>query len=421
MGWFKRTFQNTPEARIERATLFIDRKDYNNARLELDGLDQTEAQNMLNKALMGLVELNLKEAEARFSADDNEGAMEHLKLAKNFGASSDQIRTIQKIGGEYQQERRMEAMQRNAAKSKVEPHGDDPIWGLPPDDPRLQYAIHLEGYPVALRERLIPLGQEFAQAVLQIDQGNPQLSLETINNFIEKEPATRYERSRAALAIGNFPLAMSDLLIFGEELGHQEINNVHTGALLGQLFAQTGRGMEGIEKLNKIISNDSHPSLRIVRAQLLEHSGDLVKAEKEVQELLKDHPSSQPLIRQLAQIRMKLGNRISAANTLEAGFASCCATGTCSSQPPNIGALRLLARIYLEDRVMPERVTDLLQQLSGKVQQPQWEDHYLVALQARNEGSPFLKDMTTKLFSSLKDGDPRQTRVKESFQEIFST
>lgn len=115
-----------------------------------------------------------------------------------------------------------------------------------------------------------------------------------------------------------------------------------------------------------------------------------------------------------------MGNRISAANTLEAGFASCCATGSCSSQPPDIGALRLLARIYLEDRVMPERITDLLQKLSGRVQQPQWEDHYLIALQARNEGSPLLKGMATKLFSSLKNGDPRQGRMKESFQDVFS-
>lgn len=421
MGWFQRTFLNTAEARVERASLFLEREDFNNARLELEGLNEPEAQDMLNKALLGLVELNLKEAEARYSAGDDQGAMEHLQLAKNFGASKDQIKVVQQIGSKFQRERRMEAMQKIADKNKVEPQGKDPIWSLPPEDPRLQYAIHLEGYPVAIRERLIPLGQEFAQAVLNIDQGNPKQSLEIIGNFIEKEPAARYERARAALATGQFPLAMSDLLIFGEEIGHQEINNIHTGALLGQLFAQTGRGAEGIEQLNEIISKDSHPSLRIIRAQLLEHAGKLESAEKEVQELVKEHPSSQPLIRQLAQIRVKLGNRISAANTLEAGFASCCATGSCSSQPPDIGALRLLARIYLEDRVMPERISELLQQLSGRVQQPLWEDQYLLALQARNEGSPFAEEMAGRLFAALKDGDPRQNWLKESFQSIFST
>ena len=420
MGWFQRTFLNTPEARIERATLFLEESDFNNARLELEGLNDSRAQDMLNRALLGLVELNLKEAEARFSSGDDQGAMEHLRLAKKFGASKEHIKAIQQVGSEFQRERRVEALEKMAKKNKVEPQGKDPIWSLPPDDPRLQYAIHLEGYPIPLRERLIPLGQEFAQAVLNIDQGNPKQSLEIISNFIEKEPAARYERARAALATGQFPMAMSDLMIFGEEIGHQEINNTHTGALLGQLFAQTGRGSEGIEQLNTIISKDSHPSLRVVRAQLLEHSGKLKPAEKEIQELLKDHPQSQPLIRQLAQIRMKLGNRISAANTLEAGFASCCATGSCSSQPPDIGSLRLLARIYLEDRVMPERVTDLLQKLSNRVQQPLWEDQYLLALQARNEGSPFAKEMAGKLFASLKDGDPRRNWLKESFQDIFS-
>lgn len=419
MGWFLRTFSNKPEARIERASLFLKQKDFNNARLELEGLSEPDAQDMLNKALLGLVDLNLHEAEARFSSGDDQGAMEHLQLAKNFGASKEQLRQVQLVGSEFQRERRMEAMQKVAEKNKVTPQGKDPIWSLAPDDPRLQYAIHLEGYPVELREKLIPLGQEFAQAVLNIDQGDPKQALQTIGNFIEKEPAARYERARAALATGQFPLAMSDLLLFGKEIGHQEINNVHTGALLGQLFAQTGRGTEGIDQLNDIISNDPHPSLRIVKAQLLEHSGKLEPAEKEVQELLKDHPSSQPLIRQLAQIRVKLGNRISAANTLEAGFASCCATGSCSSQPPDIGSLRLLARIYLEDRVMPERVTDLLQKLSNRVQQPVWEDQYLLALQARNEGSPFAKEMAQRLFASLKDGDPRQAWLKESFAAVF--
>ena len=420
MGWFQRTFLNTPEARIERAKLFLEQNDFNNARLELEGLNESDAQDMLNKALLGLVDRNLHEAEARFSSGDDQGAMEHLQLAKNFGASKDQLRAIQQIGASFQKERRIAALQKAADKNKVSPQGKDPIWSLPPDDPRLQYAIHLEGYPVALRERLIPLGQEFAQAVLTIDQGDPKRSIEIIGNFIENEPAARYERSRAALAMGQLSLAMSDLLIFGEEIGHQEINNVHTGALLGQLFAQTGRGIEGIEKLNGIISNDPHPSLRVVRAQLLEHSGKLEQAEKEVQELVKAHPSSQPLIRQLAQIRVKLGNRISAANTLEAGFASCCATGSCSSQPPDLGAMRLLARIYLEDRVMPDRVADLLQKLSGRVQQPICEDQYLLALQARNDGSPFAREMAERLFTSLKDGDPRQNWLKESFQDVFS-
>ena len=207
-------------------------------------------------------------------------------------------------------------------------------------------------------------------------------------------------------------------MLFAEQFGHQEINSIHTGALLGQLLAQTGRSVQGIEELTELISNDSHPSLKIVRAQLLEQTGKLKEAEKETQELVKAHPKSQPLIRQLAQIRVKLGQRISAANTLEAGFSSCCATGSCSSQPPDIGALRLLARIYLEDRVMPERSDDLLQQLSGRVQQPMWEDHYLLALKARNEGSPFAKEMSLKLKGSLKDGDPRQNWLKEHLSEF---
>ena len=112
-------------------------------------------------------------------------------------------------------------------------HGDDPIWSLPPDDPRLQYALHLETYPVEVRERLIPLGQEFAEAVLSIQQGNGNDGVSILSNYIEREPAVRYERARAAMAIGNLPLAIADLMTFGDEVGHCVIGNVHTGALLG--------------------------------------------------------------------------------------------------------------------------------------------------------------------------------------------
>ena len=127
-------------------------------------------------------------------------------------------------------------------------------------------------------------------------------------------------------------------------------------------------------------------------------------------------PKSQPLIRQLASIRLKQDNRISAANVLEAGFATCCETGSCSAQRPDIQSVRLLARIYLEDKVLPERCSELLQQLQGLTQQPIWEDQYLITLQARNSGDSIANSLAIKLLSVLKDGDPRRRWVQQAFQ-----
>jgi hypothetical protein len=417
MGWFQRTFSNSPEARLERAERYWLNHEYNKVRLELEELSDSRAQDLYNMAVQKLLKLNLEEAHARYSSGDSEGAESHLELAKQFGASRQQIQETRNSGRSIQAEdqaKRVAAAQRKAASKHFQ--GDDPIWSLPPDDPRLQYAIHLEGYPAELRERLIPLGQEFAQAVLAIQQGNGQQIVATLSNYIEREPAVRYERARAAMSIGDFSLAISDLMLFGKEVGHQVINNTHTGALLGQLMAQMGRGSEGIDTMTELLEDDQHISMRIVRSQLFYQLGKLDIAEKETQLLLKELPKSQPLIRQLAQIRVDQDNRISAANVLEAGFATCCATGTCSAQPPDIQSVRLLARIYLEDRVLPERTDELLQQLRGLVQQPTWEDQYLMTLHARNNGDSVATSLASQLYQVLKDGDPRRAWVEQAFE-----
>jgi len=416
MGWLQRTFMNNNAARIERAEIFWNNEEYNKVRLEVQDLSEPRAQDLYNLSLERLATLNLDEALARFSLGDSVGAEEHLILAKEFGASHSQVQDIRKEGRSIV---RMDQERKRAEKAKKETqhqmHGDDPIWSLPPDDPRLQYALHLETYPVNVRERLIPLGQEFAEAVVAIQQGQGVDGISILSNYIEREPAVRYERARAAMSVGNLPLAITDLMTFGDEVGHCVIGNLHTGALLGQLLAQTGRTDEGINAMSSLIEDDEHVSMRIVRSQMQLQKGNLDIAENETQRLLKELPKSQPLIRQLATIRMKQDNRISAANILEAGFSSCCETGSCSAQRPDVQSVRLLARIYLEDRVLPDRCNELLQQLQGLVQQPLWEDQYLLTLHARNNGDSVAPSLAQKLFAMLKDGDPRREWVTKAF------
>ena len=416
MGWWQRTFSNTPAARLERAEIFWTNQEYNKVRLEVQDLTDARAQDLYNLSLERLITLNLEEAHARFSLGDSTGAEEHLMLAKEFGASNSQIQEIRRSGRAIQR-MDLEKKQAKAAEkeSKKQMHGDDPIWSLPPDDPRLQYALHLETYPVEVRERLIPLGQEFAEAVLSIQQGKGVDGVSILSNYIEREPAVRYERARAAMSIGNIPLAIADLMTFGDEIGHCVIGNVHTGALLGQLMAQSGRTDEGIETMSSLIADDEHISMRIVRSQMQLQQGKLTIAEQETQQLLKELPKSQPLIRQLATIRLQQDNRISAANILEAGFSSCCETGSCSAQRPDVQSVRLLARIYLEDRVVPDRCNELLQQLQSLVPQPIWEDQYLITLHARNSGDSVANSLAKNLHDALKEGDPRRGWITKNF------
>ena len=150
MGWWQRTFSNTPaKARLEHAEIFWSNEEYNKVRLEVQDLTDARAQDLYNLSLERLVTLNLDEAHARFSLGDSTGAEEHLMLAKEFGASNSQVQDIRRSGRAIQQmdlaKKRAKAAEKESQKQM---HGDDPIWSLPPDDPRLQYALHLETYPV---------------------------------------------------------------------------------------------------------------------------------------------------------------------------------------------------------------------------------------------------------------------------------
>ena len=81
----------------------------------------------------------------------------------------------------------------------------------------------------------------------------------------------------------------------------------------------------------------------------------------------------------------------------------------------DVDSLRMLAQIYLEDRVLPERSEEILQELSKLVSEPLWEDAYLAALRARNNGDPVANTLAQSLLGKLKKGDHRQQWLRDSF------
>ena len=48
MGWWQRTFSNSPAARLERAELFWKNQEYNKVRLEVQDLTDSRAQDLYN-------------------------------------------------------------------------------------------------------------------------------------------------------------------------------------------------------------------------------------------------------------------------------------------------------------------------------------------------------------------------------------
>jgi transposase-like protein len=417
MGFLARLFGTDPASRLAKAEKYLERTEYNEARMELDGLEGPKAEALRAQALGGLVELNLAEAEARFNAGDGDGGREHLAMARQFGATPEQLREARRAAREARERLRAEKAAAAAAAKAIAPEGDDPLWGLPPDDPRLRYAMLLETWPDDLRTRLAELGGDFAKAVLLTEAGKGAQAIGPLGQFVSQEPAARYERARAAVQANQLPLAVSDLKTFGDAVGHRRIGPVHTGVLLSQLEARLGRGDDALATLDALLAESDDLSVRAARAGLLEALGRHERAGKEAEKLLLKAPKDQGLYRLLARTRLRAGDRMGAAVALEGGLAKTCSNpGKCGNQPFDVVAGRMLLRIYLEDRVEPERAKELLGELARHNQAPpQWEDRYIAALVARNDGAVDLPAMAQQLLRELPAGDVRRGLVQEQF------
>jgi len=414
MGWLSRLFGTDPQSRVDKARRLLERGEYNEARWLLEDVEHPDMGPLLAQAKAGLVLMNLDEARARYSAGDSVGAKEHLEIAHQFGASHDQLKDVRRFGRELREAEKARKVAQ--ASLPTAPEGDDPLWGLPPDDPRLRYAMRLETWPEDLRLRLSKLGPRFAQAVMAIEDGNPAVAYDALTPFAMAEPAARYERARAALQMGRIPDAAADLSDFAEALGHHRIGNQHTAVLHAQLLARTGRGDAALSVLNKSIKKDGAIDLRGARAGLNEAMGRMEAARDEAEALLRKAPKDQGLYRMLARTREALGDREGAVFALEASLATTCSNpGKCGQQPFDIAAGRMLARLYLEDRKAPDRVDELLDTLARNTEEPGWEDRYLEALVARNDGNSRVGEMVTALSQALPAGDRRHAWLDNHF------
>lgn len=417
MGFLGRLLGTDPETKLAKARKFIDQGEFHEARWMLEGLDHSETPALMAAAMAGLVEANLEEGRARYSSGDPEGAEEHLALARSFGASAEQLRAARRLGREAMP--KPKPLRTAAAEGPV---GDDPIWSLPPDDPRLRYALMVETYPAPLRERLTALGQSFAAAALLTDNGQPEQAFKALLEHTNRDDVARYERARAAIAAGELPAAASELLRFSEAFGHHTIGSNHTIIMLVQTLISLGRAEEALGHVLSCLSASAESSeqvmLRSAEAQLLFVLERDEEADTKATALLRDASRDMSLVKLLSRIRQRRGLRVSAMAVLEDGLNRCCsAPGKCGSQPLDLEAVRMLAALYLEDQIEPKRVAELMRDLQKHRQQPTWHDGYLTALQARNEGQPDLTEHVQRLARALSSGDPRMGLLLKAFPE----
>jgi tetratricopeptide (TPR) repeat protein len=442
MGLFSFLKKN-PEAQISKAKKLVEGGEFARARHLVEGMEQEEAQATLKAALNGLRELNLQEAVALANAGEFDRAEEHLELAEQFGSTLDTPlkearRAVREkraaapvkakrvptgggdpfgTGGAVVPPPPSEEFQENTQATKpVETGEPNSIWDLPPDDPRLAVAMAMESYPEEIRERLLNLGTGFIGAVTLIDSGDPKAAITALSDWIEKEPAVRHERARAALNDGNLALAASDLASFGQEVGHQTIGQQHTAALLSQLLTQQGRLQEGITVLDKALKKEpKNVQLRGTLAHLLEMSGKIERADEIARSLVSDHPSDLSLYRLMARCRIRANKRVQAMQVLESGLKTNCTSGNCGAQPFDVESGRMLSQLYLEDRLDQKRAEGLLSQVKTVRKEHHWRDDYLDALVARNRGQDDLNQLVDGLLVDVPEEDPRRILVSRAF------
>lgn len=423
-------FFPTPETRIAKARKLLAAGRPSDARVEVLELDAPEARDLLVEAETALAKANLKAAVGYGYAGDEQRVEIHLELADSFhhGGLEEEFRAARRELRELRAERtegeRRAKEEQDARLMSVDPLGitGGPSWLDPqlkgdlldPDREEMEARIGLivEGYPEALREGLTRVGPPFARAVLDLEDGRPDLALQALLALPDEEPLVRWERARAAHILGDPAAAARSVRSFLSLAGrHHTMGNVHSGAFLAQLTIEAGDAAEALRILRSVRVTEPEVGGALY-AQLLDMNGELAEAERVLTGLIRKHPTAQPLYALLSGVRLRGGHRREAMRALEASMeAVCCTPGKCGYQAPAIEVVRPLATMYLEDGIEQERALELADQAAGLVRNPTWEDAYLQALAARVTGDPQAAAMVAQLHELTPPTDPRAERL----------
>jgi tetratricopeptide (TPR) repeat protein len=422
----------SPEDRIAKAKRLLDEEHWADARLEVLDLGHPEAREIVAQAEQELTRANLDAAKSWADADDEYRVAVHMELAESFhkGGMEAEFRTVRRHIRELRAKRTVEEKRKREEKEArllaVDPLGlsgggslfAPPIpEGLDEEDAvelAARLDLLLENYPEDLRGTVGDLGPDFAQAVLDLDDGKPHLALQGLLALSQNSALVAWETARAAYALGDPSAAARTLRKFPDLApGHRHIGQHHTAVFLAQLLAESGDVPGALRVLRDARTEEPNVG-GFLFAQLLASTRELQEAETVLRGLIQKNGRYLPFYSLLAKIRVMGGFRVEAMSALEKAMSLTCGTpGRCGYMPPDPAIVRDLASLYFEDGIETERAMELAEQARGLVQQPGWEDLYLEALVARALKSGDAPQLAERARTALKDGDPRQNRVEK--------
>ena len=422
-------FKASPEKRIQRAQRYLDAGDAANARDELLGVEGAEAQALRAVAFDTLVTLNLEAAVSWAEAGDEERVRAHMELAAQHhdtGREADfkqTRRAIREIREAMRAELEAKRQAKLAKQMMVDPlhmGGDLVPMGFDADldgpdneELRARLALVVENYPDGLRGAVADLGGDFARAVMDLEEGRPDLALQALLALPDDQPLVRWERARAAYGLGDPKSAARELRAFGNLAGgHHPIGRQHTGVFLAQTLAESGDANGGLMVLRELRAQDKKIG-GFMFAQLLAATDNLAEADKVLRDLTKQAPLESALYKLLAVVRVRGGHRVEAMRALEQGLhKNHCASGTCSARAPDPEVKRMLATLYLEDGIETQRALELMSEVNIEGQ-PSWDDAYAGALAAKATGDSRAPQLIEQLKAQTPESDPRASRLEQ--------
>ena len=442
MGLFSWLFPSDKD-RIEKGYRLLQEGAWASARDEVLGVEGPDAEQVRAQALDGLKRINLDLAVACAEAGEMEASAQHMNLAASFAEQGDgEIRAARRSLREFRSKAKKEeavamapqsaggalgamgvqSMAQVAGGSVGGVEGDDPIFSLPPDHPKVRFALLLERYGDDVASKLSTLGPDFEKGALALEEGAPAAAFSLFAPFTSQEPLARWFRAQAALLSAQPAEAIIELRAMHRELdGPRDMAGQNSAAVLAGALVQTHQPLEALEVLDAALKTQPKDlGLQVNRALVLETLGKDEEADELARRIVQQSSRVMEMYKLMARCRVRAGKRMLAMQALEAGLVTNCTSGKCGSLPFDVQAGRQLARLYLEDRLEPVRAAELIGRIHRNVPEPGWLDGYLDALTARNSGASDTEQRVATLAAGLKPGDRRLAWVHKAFAKQIS-